>query len=293
MADDEASRLIAAKIRDGGPWCCGRLGTPECNALLNTVEIEWCESPSLPRRLAGAALGLRRSWDENVIAALHNNVGVFPKAAASAEEFCARYAEGIGEFDAVGYWGIVPGESYLLRKLSPKTRAFSAAVLEPYLNPEQPWSSALEGKKVLVLSPFAESIERQYRHRERLFSDARVLPEFELRTVRAVQSLAGTPTDYRDWMEALAATKKQIDRADFDVLLVGAGAYSVPACRHAKRSGKVAIYIGGALQILFGIRGKRWDGMPQVSRFYNDAWVRPAPSETIPGGEKVEGGCYW
>ena len=48
---------------------------------------------------------------------------------------------------------------------------------------------------------------------------------------------------------------------------------------------------GGALQLLFGIRGKRWDDHPIISKLYNDAWVRP--EETLAHKEKVEGGSYW
>ena len=47
----------------------------------------------------------------------------------------------------------------------------------------------------------------------------------------------------------------------------------------------------GALQLLFGIRGKRWDDHPIISKLYNDAWVRP--EEGLAHKEKVEGGSYW
>ncbi len=293
MADDEASQLIAAKIRDGGPWFCGRLGTPECNAVLNSLEIEWSHSDRFFFRIAAIALGLRREWDENVVAMLCNNVGLFPEHEDVAARFCRLYAEVVGQADALGYWGIVPGESYLIRKFAPQAKTFAATVVEPYLNAEAPWSAALQGKRVLVVNPFADSIESQYRHRAKLFPGTNVLPEFTLRTLRAVQSLAGTQVPYRDWFEALAAMKQQMNLAEFDVCLVGAGAYSVPLCAHAKELGKVAIYIGGALQILFGVRGRRWDAMPHINRFYNEFWVRPSEKEQIKDAAKIEGGCYW
>ena len=56
-------------------------------------------------------------------------------------------------------------------------------------------------------------------------------------------------------------------------------------------TGHAAIQMSGALQLLFGIRGKRWDDHPIISKLYNDAWVRP--EETLAHKEKVEGGSYW
>ena len=62
---------------------------------------------------------------------------------------------------------------------------------------------------------------------------------------------------------------------------------------HAKQSGKLAIHMGGATQILFGIKGRRWDDHDVISRLYNDSWVRPQPREVPARAMTVEGGCYW
>jgi hypothetical protein len=86
----------------------------------------------------------------------------------------------------------------------------------------------------------------------------------------------------------------KIDRLDFDIALLGCGGYGLPLVNYIKNTKKrSAIYVGGALQILFGIRGKRWDNMPQINKFYNSRWVRPSEEEKIIGLEKVEEGCYY
>lgn len=47
-------------------------------------------------------------------------------------------------------------------------------------------------EKVVVVHPFAELIEKQYKEKKlMLFENKDVLPEFDLRTVKAVQSLGG------------------------------------------------------------------------------------------------------
>ena len=46
------------------------------------------------------------------------------------------------------------------------------------------------------------------------------------------------------------------------------------------------------LQLLFGIKGKRWDDA-NGKLLYNEHWVRPLSSDRPPGAGEVEGGAYW
>ena len=87
--------------------------------------------------------------------------------------------------------------------------------------------------------------------------------------------------------------KSQIDKIDFDIALIGCGAYGLPLAAHVKRAGKIGVHMGGCLQILFGIMGKRWDEHPIISKLYNDNWVRPSELEKPKSYLKVEDGCYW
>lgn len=77
---------------------------------------------------------------------------------------------------------------------------------------KNPWTSLLKGKKVLVVHPFTDSIQKQYERREFLFDNPDVLPAFEkLYLVRAVQSMAGNGvnTGFSDWFKALEYMKKR------------------------------------------------------------------------------------
>lgn len=51
--------------------------------------------------------------------------------------------------------------------------------------------TCIKREKVLVVHPFVDTIESQYARRELLFEDTNILPSFELKTLRAVQSNAG------------------------------------------------------------------------------------------------------
>ena len=167
------------------------------------------------------------------------------------------------------------------------------AISFPFLY-KNPWSAALKGKKVLVIHPFEETIIKQYEKREKLFKNPEVLPEFDLLTYKPVQGIgrAKNKLKYKTWFEALAKMKEDIKNIDFDVALIGAGAYGIFLAQFVKSLGRQAIHGGGATQLLFGIKGSRWDSVLNDS-FYNEYWIRPDVSERPKGAEKVEGACYW
>ena len=141
---------------------------------------------------------------------------------------------------------------------------------------DKPWTSALEGKKVLVIHPFDESINSNYAIKDKLFENKNFLPDFELITMKAVQTLADNKdVPYENWFEALESMKKQMSDIDFDVALIGAGAYGFPLGAYAKEIGKQALHIGGMLQLYFGIRGKYYDQF----NYHNEYWTRPLEDE--------------
>ena len=119
------------------------------------------------------------------------------------------------------------------------------------------------------MHPFAESIQSQYSKRELLFENQYVLPEFKsLRVIKAVQSIAGNPCGFDTWFEALDYMKREMEKEDFDIALIGCGAYGFPLTVHANRMGKVGIHLAGWLQMLFVISGKRWvEDQPQYATF--------------------------
>ena len=274
MLSAEAGNDAAADaLRAGQPFAFGRCGATE----MRTV-AEYLQNGG--RGFSGTA---RRD--------IQNLSGVFPTDDATLARFCELYIKAAHSADMLALWD-VGAEREVIRGCG-HTRFTALRALEPYYHPH-PWSAALAGKRVLVVHPFAKSIEAQYKRREQLFPGRDVLPRFASLTVLpAVQGLAGQKTGYSDWFAALAAMEAQMDAADYDAAIIGAGAYGLPLAVHARDRGRMAVQMSGATQLLFGIKGKRWDTHPQLSKLYNDAWVRPLPEETLQNKEKVEGGSYW
>lgn len=160
---------------------------------------------------------------------------------------------------------------------------------------ENPWTEILAGKKVLVVSPFADSIELQYRtNRKKLFRNEKVLPLFDLNVIKAFNFLRGANNQkIVSWFDALKIMEEKISKIDFDIALLGCGAYAFHLGAFIRRMQKIAITMCGGLQLLFGIYGSRYESWLRDEGVLNSSWIRPHVSERPIGWQLVENGAYW
>jgi hypothetical protein len=228
-------------------------------------------------------------WNDNIRRQMFNNAGFFPATDEALDKFSSLMLADVSELDILGSW--LDREKYLEKELKGKIK-IPLQDIEPYYHPD-PWTSALRGKKVLVIHPYEKSIHLQYSKRSQLFTNKNILPEFDLVTIRSVQSISGNKTEFKDWFEALESMKEKVNATEFDIAIIGCGAYGFPLAAHVKRKGKIAVHMGGATQILFGIKGKRWEEMDFFKQLFNPAWTKPLPEETPGDAGNVENGCYW
>ncbi len=292
---DMASEMIFRLLASGQPCMIARYGSTEMLALTNYLGV-MADNKSCWNYIRGKQFPWW--WEKGRMEQMTCCAGFFPATEANMMKFGKIMVEDSKMLDILGSW--LATEQTIIERFSLKTEKVILRALEPYWA-QHPWSRVLEGKRVVVVHPFAPLIEKQYREKRGvLFSDKRVLPEFELRTVQAVQSIGGDST-FSDWFEALDSMKAEMDAADYDIALIGCGAYGFPLAAHAKRTGHQAVHLGGALQLLFGIRGKRWDN-PNLgtnhngkgyTALFNEHWVYPTPEFRPKNADKVEGGCYW
>ena len=282
-----SNELIYNYLTSDKPCMIARLGSTEMLCLVNYIGVKQHNTKWLDFIKGKSFMWW---WEPTTINQMRNWSGFFPAQIDKLEEFSELMINDISEVDILGSW--LTQEKYFNNLLSNAKRVVLED-LEPFFS-TKPWTQALEGKKVLVVHPFAETIERQYQRRELLF-DNHLLPQFELKTIRAVQSLAGENTNFKDWFEALTWMKSQMDELDYDVCIIGCGAYGFPLAAHVKRMGKKAVHLGGATQLLFGIKGKRWEEFIvwPYTNLFNEHWVRPGERETPKNANIVEGACYW
>ena len=286
-ANDSIRNLLSA----GNPCFIARFGSVELDAVLRGWDIsrDGCRLMKAFRLFTGGFGPFW--WDNSIKANMLRTTGVFPADEEVLMHFSRRTLEDSRQLDILGSWNA--REQQLANEFFPNAKGVPLNDLVPFFF-SSPWSSALRGKRVLVVNPFCKSIDYQYARRDLLFADKTVLPEFHLITYRPVTSFLGIETPFKDWFEALEKMSGDIAKIDFDVAILGCGAYAFSLGAFIKRDlGKCAVHLGGATQLLFGIRGGRWDSWPDYNIYFNDSWIRPNKSERPSNYKLHEGGAYW
>ena len=241
-------------------------------------------------------------WNEDHFKIMSTYSGVFPPSEKTSINFALRYLEDAPFIDLLGSF------QYYEKFMPLKENTYRAQLetLYPFFV-DLPWTRALQGKNILVIHPFEKTIRSQYLRRSSLFDNEMVLPDFNLITLKAIQSVGGTKVSYKSWFDALKYMENEISKINFDICILGCGAYGLPLAAHVKRIGKKAVHLGGGTQLLFGIKGKRWaeqydkvwEYRPEASintnysDLFNSSWVYPDETERPKNSNKVENSCYW
>lgn len=277
LSEVDGNKIIATLINNDKPFMVGRYGSNEIRVISDTIATH---------------LNIYKNIRQGSIDALINGAGFFPNNRELALDFGELMLDASSQLDLVGVF-INTMEDYVIKNFSPHAKLTILRGLEPWYS-HNPWTKELKGKKVLVIHPFDETIQMQYKVREKLFDHQNILPEFELITIKAIQTIAGQiDSRFENWFDALNFMYEEAMKRDFEIAIIGCGAYGFPLAAMLKKAGKKAIHLGGATQIMFGIKGNRWDNHPVISKLYNENWVRPLESDRPKNAEKVEGACYW
>lgn len=287
----EASDLILNGLQSNQPFAVSRFGYSELRAVLTYMHI--LEPTHTWRKIFQYAKGSKVEpwWSENTIRIITHNAGLFPAEISVIEAFCKLVLNDIPEIDVLGSW--LGGERWI-KHLMPETKFMRFHDFYHFLHPN-PWTSALAEKDVLVVHPFSKSIDGQFKKKDLIFSGAHTLPSFNLITYKAVQSIAGNkPAGFNSWFDALEKMKSDISKIKFDIAIIACGAYGMPLAIYVKRDlKKKSVHLGGNAQILFGIKGGRWENDPEFVKLFNEHWVKPLPEETPQGHRTIDENCYW
>jgi len=237
---------------------------------------------------------------------MKNNAGVLLNDANTIVKYGDEYLGAFHNSDAYFDWepygpvatGGVEATFEAVYNMFPKQRFWSVGVLDIFhvIEHEFPWTHALKGCRLLIISPFADLFQKQVEKQDRFYGKPVFIDcSFVFLKPPMTQGQApARPYDVEldDFMDQVEKIKD-----DFDVALCSCGGYGNPLLNRLYRMGKSAIYVGGVLQMYFGVYGSRWlNERPLLMKHYvigNDAWIRPEEKDKPPGFENVEGGCYW
>ncbi len=276
------------------PFLVGRLGTEAAYSLLYHISNELVIPLSLMNN-AGIYIKNKEKLEKEII---ENYITLYYK----------KYYNSILSSDAIGIFKTIPiiqkTEEHIINNNSHIKELMSRS-LEPFyaiIENEIPWSHYLLGKKILIVSPFVDSFQKQLNNGFKMFTGEKFktqdifLPGQEFVFYKSFNTLAGNHI-HENWVETYNIMCNAIQKLDFDIALLSCGGYGMPLCNFIKNDlKKSAIYIGGGLQLLFGVIGQRWLTHPVILKIIkenNSKFIRPSGDEIVNQTNSVEGGCYW
>jgi len=171
----------------------------------------------------------------------------------------------IGSFSNLVKFNKTPADPFLYEILDGKIAMNYTFVegLTGFLNSFKTWG---EGKRILIVSPFSESLQYQYTRLPNILINY-TFPNFDLVTYNTnitynffkdTKEFLGVNTN--NWHEECDAISAGISKLDFDIALLSCGGYSMPVGNYIDKVMKrKAVYLGGILNVMFNIYGKRYD----------------------------------
>jgi hypothetical protein len=281
----EIQRILKIALGTGKGCIIGRQGTIELQTLLSYVHTGTCKFSNLHT--------------------LEKHAGIYPSSYESVVVWIKEYMDAVKSSNglAVGWYApLAKGELQMLESWNFAGKRVPLRALEPYyVEPNRSWLRGLDSQYVAVVSSFAASIKQQLPHLQQIWKGREeMLPkDVQWSCVQSYYSpvLAQGRCEWPDrigsWSDAVTLLETQVVESGAKVALLGCGGLAMPLALRLKKRGIAAIVLGGAIQLLFGIKGRRWSDHPVISGFFNDWWISPS-AEEIPGAAAdIEGGCYW
>jgi len=297
MNIEEGAAFITNAVKSEQPFFVGKLGTSELDVLIFYITSRQTLHP--------------KPYPLPMITNITRNAGLFPDTEESIDQWAIFMIRSvIPAGDGFAAWNPTPHlaayESALITKLAPNAKQFPLRSLEPYYitDIEKRWTYMIPNTaRVAVISPFSTSIEKQWKKHEAIWQNNPIWGHNPptIIPIRSGYSPSLTTTNgkwsdailSRGWHNAVNHTVQLVREANATIAIVGCGALSLPICHSLKKAGISAIHTGGATQILFGIKGRRWLNHGTISTFFNEAWEFPEAQEIPSNARQIEGGCYW
>lgn len=122
-------------------------------------------------------------------------------------------------------------------------------------------SKAMQGKSVLIVNPFRDLFVQNKANINHLFKNFSY-GDINFQFYEPPVTYPGAPTTaylHGDWFDVMYEVAKEIASLNADLILLSCGSYASPLCCILERRYKQsAVYVGGILQLYFGVIGGRW-----------------------------------
>jgi hypothetical protein len=270
---------IADRIEQSIPTCVARIGSIEAEILL------WSQQITIPCHPFGQWY---TTFDDTWRGA--TNAGISPRNPNSYQKF-GQLA--IDALDHVDYLAVLrtPYETAVMKQLPNLPTFCDLEELAPSMPFYPHWIDALQNQRILIVSPFYDSIHHQLPKIADLWPSRNWLSNSKVLLHRFPYLI--DENDELNWWDVYKDMIEVLQTWEYDVALFGCGGLGMPLAAFAKQQGKIGIQLGGQLQILFGVYGNRHVEQKWHQQCINPAWIRPFPHEIAKSATRVENSCYW
>lgn len=269
VSDDEAQRFIIKGLKARKTF--NRVGTTELKVLLHVLK----KGTNLPAKIRAEA---------------QYGAGFYYGTRAELIRFCDQMLSIHENDNFIASFPTVRQKAYEeILNYTPEKR-LQLGHFEPYKFKDN-FFSYFEGNEITIVSSFSNSIRTQIPKFKRLHKY--IHEDVKFRLVEAPKTNAGFRYDGITWQSRLQSLVNQCERAGNQHILIGAGSYGPILASELSTRGYTSVVVGGGIQLLFGIYGRRWYNREDFQKLFNGNWVWPVDEDIPHGHELVENSCYW
>jgi hypothetical protein len=249
--------------------------------------------------IPGSALG----YIKTTLPTMKNNTGINITSSSSIQEYSELYLKSFEnchvyfDWDQGGnyYKHIKDSHNFISNNYNSKKPVWTRTLdIFDYIS--NPWTHSLKGKTILIISSFIETIKKNIHNNSKIY-DKELFPECNFVFLKPPQTNGKNPSRsfQIELQEFCDKIKIFTQNNNYDIALVSCGGYGNLVCNYIYSLGKSSIYVGGVLQMYFGILGTRWlRERPDIVKLYlNKYWLKPDENEKPLGYKNIEGSCYW
>ena len=194
---------------------------------------------------------------------------------------------------AVDYYNIID-------ELYPEKQKICSQSLEPFYfmnKDDYKFNEIFTNKKVLIITSHYNTTLKQIKNHNKIYKKNIFDNNTEFKIYKPPQQNGGN-NDKNSWeyhFNIIKSDLKKIkDEFNFDIALVSCGGFGMITSNYIyEELNSSVMYIGGGLQLFFGILGNRWSSNKCIQDSNNEYWTRPMESDKPPKTELCENSCYW
>lgn len=238
--------------------------------------------------------------NKNLLLNTLNGAGIYFENERSMKIYASMYYTAVKNSHYLGTWtGSMQSQAHHFYKLLNNSSDFAdvkqipARYLEPFYFMDDEcymFNEALKDKTVLIISSHVDTMKQQENKLDKIFKKPIFDKSTKIKYLRPPTTNCGRHNNV-DWSINFDTFCKELDKdTDYDIAFLSCGGYGMIACDYiVNKLGKSVMYVGGGLQLFFGIKGDRWNNR----NWYNENWTSTLEHEVPINKHLAEGGCYW